>query len=175
MALINEPANSYGHPQSAVEFSGARMCEVTRIITIATGDNNASVYLVAEVPDQAVLESITLEGAAITGGTSFDVGLYDEKGNVIGTGNQLASALDMSSVAGLPTGPAGSPIRQAMTAVGVANVTKKVLELAGHVNKAFPATGETQRRAKYRIGLKATTKGAGSGTLVARTTYMMAV
>ena len=174
MAVIAEHTAKYPHPQSAVEFAGARPLETIRVINIATGDDDGSKWLIAEVPDQAVLKSITLEGAAITGGTSYSVGLHDADGNSI-LPNAFLNAADFSSTAGLPTGPLGSPIRQCMPVVTPANANKKVFELAGHVNKALPAAGEVSRKSKYRIVLTGNTAGTGAGTLVARVEYLMAV
>ncbi|MBS2008256.1 MAG: hypothetical protein JST01_14505 [Cyanobacteria bacterium SZAS TMP-1] len=173
MAVINEPATlKLKHPQDSGELQGARVLEVVRVISIAAGDDDGSAYLLGEVPDQAVIESISIEGAAITGGSAYKVGLADADGNMIDD-NCFADTTDFSSTTGLPLGPLGSPIRQLMSAVGLANARKRVFEHAAHVNKVVAASGETQRKGKYRVVLTAATVGSAAATLVCRIKYQM--
>lgn len=172
MAVVNTVDDAFAHPQASAEFGGAKVLNETRVITIAAGDDDTSVYFIAELPDTAVLDSITLEGPAITAGTVYDVGLYNVDGTVVDQ-DCFANNLDLSDVTGLPVGPTGDPIRQCMTALALTDVNKKLYEHAGHVNKAFPASGETNRKGKYRIGLKGDTVGSGAGTPVARVQYRM--
>lgn len=174
MAVINTVDDILTHPQPAAETTGSRVLEVVRLITIAASDDDGSKFLIAEVPDMAVLQSVTLESPAITGATDYDIGLFDKDGNVLNA-NVLADGLDMSSTTGLPTGSTGDPVRQGMTNLALTDATKRVFELAGHVNKAFPASGETNRLSKYRIGLTANTIGTAAATIIARTRYLMAV
>lgn len=174
MAVVDQSTTQLVHPVAAVENTGARLLQIQKVITLGASESDLSKYFLGELPDMAVIESITLEGAAVTGFSSADVGLYNVDGSVI-SANCLASALDLSTTSGLGTGPTGSPIRPASTAIGAANATKRVFELASHVNKAYPASGETNRKAKYRVILTANTRGSGTGTLVARIRYAMAV
>jgi len=172
MAVINSIDDRLTHPQAAAEVTGSPVYEVVKVITIGAGDDDTSKFFIAELPAEVVLDEITLETPAITAGTAYDVGLYDTDGVVItGKVDCFAANLDLSNVTGLPTGPLGDPIRQAMTAVALADANKKLYEHAGHVNKALPASGETQKKAKYRIGLTADTIGSGAGTIVARVKY----
>lgn len=170
MAVINTVDDVLTQPQPAAEVGGAALCGVTKVIPIAAADDNASIFLIAELPDTAIVDAITLETPAITGGTAYDVGLYNADGTVIDA-DVFAANLDLSDTTGLPTGPLGDPIRQAMTALALADANKKLYEIAGHVNKAFPATGDTNRKSKYRIALTADTIGTGAGTIVARVTF----
>lgn len=172
MAVINTIDDALSYPADTAETTGARILEVIKVITIVSGDTDASKFFIAEVPDMALLERIELECPAITGGTDYDIGLFDTKGNVI-LADCFANGLDMSDVTGLPVGPLGDSVRQGMTAVTLANAGKRVFEHAGHVNKALPASGETNRLAKYRIGLTANTIGSADATIVARVRYLM--
>lgn len=174
MAVVLDIAKKITHPASAVETSGARTLQVMTRIQKAAGDSNNSIYFIAEVPDQAVIKTISLEGAAVTGMNDADVGLWDVDGNVIDK-DCFADGMDLSSVSGLPLGPLGQGIRQCMSAVGIANGLKKVFEIAQHVNKAFPGAGETNRKSKYRIGLQLNTASANAGDFIARVEYMIAV
>jgi len=172
MAVINTIDDRLVHPKAASEVTGAPIYEVVSVIAIAANDDDTSKFFIAEVPAEAVIDEITLESPAITAGTAYDVGLYDTDGVVVsGKVDCFAANLDMSNVAGLPVGPLGDPIRQAMTALALTDANKKVYEIAGHVNKALPASGETQKKTKYRIGLTADTIGTGAGTIVARVKY----
>ncbi len=170
MAVVNTVDDVLTHPTTAGELGGARLLSSSRVIDIAAADSDLSVFLMGEVPDIAVIESIEFECTDITGGTSFSVGLYDVDGTVIDD-NCFADAVDFSSISGLPLGPHGVAIRQLMSAVSIANANKKVYEHAGHVNKTYPGSGETQKKSKYRIGLKATTIGSEAVTGLAIIKY----
>lgn len=170
MAVINTVDDALSHPQTAGEISGAPILRIVETISIAAGDDNGSIYFVGEVPNSAVLDSITIEGTDITGGTDFQLGLYNVDGSVIDA-NCLMDTTDFSSITGLPLGPHGVALRQCLTAVALADANKEVYLLAGHVNKAFPASGETNLKAKYRIGLLAATIGSEAVDLVVTTTY----
>ncbi|MBX9688196.1 MAG: hypothetical protein K2X27_15920 [Candidatus Obscuribacterales bacterium] len=174
MAVVNQSDDVLTHPQASDKLTGARLLSVQVPISIAVADDDGSKYLVAELPDTAILESITLEAAAITGGTSYSLGIFNVDGSSISKDAALASALDMSSISGLPVGPTGAGIRQAMTAVAITDVGKKLFELAGHVSKPLPGSGETLKKTKYRIVLTATTVGSAAATIIARIRYLMA-
>lgn len=173
MAVINTADDQLTHPLEHGTY-GARTLSFTKVIAIASGDENASKFLIGEVPGEAIIDSITLEVAAITGGTGYDVGLYEVDGTAIND-DVFAAALDLSDVTGLGKGPLGDEIRHAMTALAAADVNKPVWELAGHVNKTLPGVGETLKRSKYRIVLTADTIGSADANIVARVTYRMAV
>jgi hypothetical protein len=170
MAVVNQADDLFVFPVAAAELGGVTQKSETRVISIAAADDDGSKYLIAELPDTAILDEITLEAPAIAGGTSYDVGIYNVDGTLVNA-DVFAAALDMSSTAGLPTGPTGDPIRQAMTALLLTDVNKKLYEHAGHVMKAFPASGETNRKAKYRVVITANTVGTAAATIVARVRY----
>jgi len=174
MAVINTIDDVFTHPQSREKFTGSRVLQIVRQVTIATGDDDGSVWFLGEVPDTAIITDIEVEGAAITGATDYDIGLYKPDGTVIDV-DVFADGLDFSSISGLPVGPFGDGCRKGMTNLAVTDANKTVSELAGHVNKALPAPGETNRLPKYRVGLRANTAGSGAGALVSRITYLMAV
>lgn len=173
MAVINQSNAVYTFPQPTDKLSGARMMGVQKLISIAAADDDGSKFLIAELPDTAILHSITLECGAITAGTSYSVGIFLPDGTSISKDAALASALDMSTTSGLPVGPTGAAVRQAMTAVAAADVGKQLFELAGHVSKVVPGSGETLRKSAYRIILTATTIGSAAANIIARVTYVM--
>lgn len=174
MAVINTADDLLTHPRASHNTTGARVLAVTQVISIVTADDNASKFFIAELPAEAIIDELTLEAATISGGSAYDVGLYDVDGTHIND-DVFAVALDMSSSAGLSTGPLGDPIRSALTALALTDANKTLWELAGHVNKTIPGVGETQKRSKYRIVLTADTIGSADATIVARVRYRMAV
>lgn len=174
MAVINEAGKVLAHPQDSSQVGGRRRMQLIKAITIAAADDDTSKFLIGEIPDSAVLEEITLESPAITAGTSYSVGLGDVDGNVINA-TKFAAALDMSTVTGLPVGPLGDPIRQGMIDLALTDASKEVWELAGHVNKPVPATGETLKKSKYRLLLTANTIGSANATIVVRVSYLMLI
>lgn len=172
MAVINEVDDLLTHPQPASKVGGKKLMEVIRVFTIAAGDDDGSKWLLAEVPGTAQLVSAEIEGAAVTGMTDVDFGFYDVEGNAVDA-DKLADGLDLSSTTGLPTGPLGDPVRQVMSGLALTDADKPVAELAGHVVKALPATGETRAKEKYRIAMTANTVGSGAGTFCSRVKYLM--
>jgi hypothetical protein len=172
MAVVDNVSTKSTHPMPNVKLSGAKVMEVITTINKAASDSDGSKYLIAEIPGNAIIHSISLEGAAVALMTSAKVGLFLMDGTAVNDALFLG-ATDFSTTTGLPTGPLGQPIRQCATALGVANAEKNVYELAGHVNKAVPATGETQKKEKYKIALTATTAGPNAGTWVARVCYLV--
>ena len=174
MAVINTADDKLEHPQNHGTLGGWRVLRLAKLISIASGDDDGSKFLIAELPAEAILDEITLEVAAITGGSAYDVGIYDVAGTAIDA-DKFAANLDLSSTTGLPTGPLGAPIRQAMVDLNPDEVNKMLYELAGHVNKTFPASGETLKASKYRIVLTADTIGSVAADIIARVQYRMAV
>jgi hypothetical protein len=170
MAVVNQADDVINHPQAASEVSGGKVHRLVKVISIAQADDDGSIYLVGELPDCAIVDEITIESPAITSASDIDVGLYDVDGTVVDK-DCFADGLDLSSTTGLPTGPLGDPIRQCMPALALADANKKVYEVAAHVNKPFPASGETPKRSKYRLCVTGNTVGAANGTLVVRCTY----
>lgn len=170
MAVINTVNDRFAHPQAAAEFSGARVLRQSIEIAMAAADDNDSIYFVGEFPGTAVIDSITIEGATIAGATDVDLGIYEVDGTVIDK-DVLADGMDLSDSTGLPTGPYGDPIRYAMTALAPTDRNKKLYELAGHVNKPFPASGETLKRSRYRLALHANAAASAAGTIVVTVDY----
>lgn len=172
MAVVNEADDIFVHPQHAAQIGGKKVVESVRVISIAAADDDTSKYFMAEVPGTAILERVELEGPAVAGAADYDIGFYDVDGNVI-IKDKLADGLDLSSITGLPTGPTGDAVRQGMTNLALTDAVKPVAELAGHVVKALPASGETRAKEKYRIVLTANTVGTAAGTFIARVRYLM--
>ncbi len=161
MAVINTVDDKVTYPVNAT-YGGASMKAIMQQITTAAADDDGSIWLVGEIPGEARLLDIKCLNEAITGGTDFDLGLYDEDGTVY-SADKLLDGIDMSSA------------RTAWTSLaldfGSDDVGKTIAELLGHVNKVVPASGEVAAKRVYRLGLKANTVGSGVGSINLLITY----
>lgn len=63
------------------QHDGGRVRVATATIEIAADDNDGDILAMVHLPSNASVKSIRLSADAITGGTSFDVGLYDTLSN----------------------------------------------------------------------------------------------
>lgn len=154
MAVINNYVSSnrqndtYGN-----NYADGGIAETGRIVTtfeVAAGDDDGSIYRLATLPGNAMINKVTVMCDAITGGTDYDLGLYkvlDEGGAVLDKdvfmdGQTLASA---------------SRVLDGLQTVAIENLTKRVYEHAGH-------TVSTQLAA-YDLALTGNTVGTAAGTV----------
>lgn len=80
----------------------ARMLTSTGFVNKAAADNNTSVYRFVRIPSSAIVRSITLNSdAAITGGTAYQLAVYDQSsenaGAAIGNLTSFGAAADLST------------------------------------------------------------------------------
>lgn len=161
MGVVAQMADKVSFPASSL-FGGASIKQIMKKVSIAAADDDLSVYLVGEIPGEAIITGVECLNEAITDGTDYDLGIYDENGTAY-SADKILDGIDMSSA------------RTAFTSLaldyGVANVEKTVAELVGHVNKVVPAAGEVAAKRVYRLGLKANTAGSGAGDIALLITY----
>ena len=110
---------------------------VTKVITccfvVGSTDAAGSVYRVAKgVSPDAVVKSIRLYNDALTGATSVSCGLYgvldfDNVGAIVGSGNQFASAIDISAGNAVTVTP-----KIFDTSLSIANRNQPLYIVAGH-------------------------------------------
>lgn len=120
-------------------------------------DNSASIlrFFKGLSPD-VIIRNCFIENDALAGCTAVAVGFYgvldyDLIGAIVGSGNQLAAALDLSSAHA-----AGSGL-SAVSSVDQANRGKRIYELVGHTQATkLPA---------YDLCLTLTTGGTATGTI----------
>lgn len=120
-------------------------------------DTSASIlrFLKGISPD-AIISNVRIANDAIAGCTAVKVGFYgvldyDNIGAIVGSGNQLAAALDLSVAHA-----SGSEL-SAISSVDQADRVKRVYELCGHTQSTkLPA---------YDLCLTLTTGGANTGTI----------
>jgi hypothetical protein len=171
--FLSTAAAPFAHPQTAAQIGGQFTKRIRGIINIANGDNANSIYFIGKVPNTAVVTSIKLEGATISGVAAATVGLWDNQGN-LKNASYYASALNLSSSAGLSTGDFGEPVWNAHASVPVANATQQVFQDAGDVEGPFPASGSSVFAPDYQIGLQIGDAATQAGSLVATVEYQCA-
>ena len=98
---VNIKAGKLG--DNLVGGNGADAKVITCCFVVGSTDAAGSIYRVAKgVSPDAVIKSIRLLNDALTGATSVSCGLYgvldfDNVGAIVGSGNQFASAIDISA------------------------------------------------------------------------------
>lgn len=149
-----------GKLAAAAQGLGAAVREVIVTYEKTAADTDASIlrFIKALQPEDIILD-IEVLNDAITGCTAVAVGFYgvldyDGVGAIVGSGNQLAAALNLGSAHASGSGISG------VTAVDVADRVKRIYELCGHTQiTKLPA---------YDLCLTLTTGGTNTGTITLR-------
>jgi hypothetical protein len=134
---------------------GAETITVVATVEIAAGDDDDSVYrLFKSVPSTYVPVEITIATDGITGGTDYDLGLYE-----VGVGKDVVDAdilMDGQTMASALTRATGHQL--GLQTVDIANIGKTLGELAviGAASEAIES---------YDIALTANTVGTAAGTI----------
>lgn len=161
MAVIDEKADVINFPQGAL-YGGAAEKVIQKVITVASGNDNDSEWLVGEIPGEAIITGLGVANSEITGGTDYDLGIATQDGTVI-SADKLFDGVDMSS--------ARTSFTQVPFDFGVADAAKSIREHVSHVSKVVPGTSETNTKATYRLILKANAVGSADGTIVVQVRY----
>lgn len=154
MAVENKYVNAEivdGKLTAPSQTGNGEVVVARQTVAIAAADDNGSVYRVFKsVPAHLVPLKIEIGCTAITGGTDYDLGLYEtnlgavKDADILMDGQTMAAA----SLNGL----------DGLAAIGVADGLKPLWELAGD-------TVET-KKASYDIALTANTVGTADGTIL---------
>ena len=162
MAVVNEITSTLPKefPQNSISETGLeeRVCQ--KLVSVAAADDDNSIYVLGVLPAEAILTDLVIDTPGITGATDYNIGIYDVDGTEYDD-NEFADALDLSSDA----------VLDGMAGHAHANRLKPFWELAGHVNKALPAVGETQKKAQYVIAAKGVTVGTAAGSFTSTIRY----
>lgn len=80
-------------------IAGAPILISKGVVEVAAADDDNSVYRIARLPSNAVIHSIRILNDAITGSTSWDVGIYRtaEDGGAVVDDDLFASAVDINA------------------------------------------------------------------------------
>lgn len=140
-------------PMSSFGVTPKRMQSPTAAILAA--DSDGSTYLLFKsIPKEAVFADMGIEHSALTGGTDYDIGLYNALTGVVIDKDCLADGLDLSSAA-----TKNAP-KDGLAAVTHANTRKALWELSGLSYAACPALLD--------VVLTANTVGTADGSVTAR-------
>lgn len=141
-----------GKKTSALFTGAGTECVVlSETVAIAAADNDGDIFRVfANVPSSLVPLQITIHNTAITGGTDYDLGLYEVNSGAVVEVDILADGLDMSSARTIATAN-----NAGMTSVVLGDGLEDLGELSG----------QTDVDAAYDIALTANTVGTAAGTI----------
>ena len=142
--------------------NGGKVKMIRDTVEVEAADDDGSKFRLARVPLNTVIDDITIDHDAITGGTDYDLGLYDipetNNGAVI---NEGTSAVDLL-VDGADLSSAGA--LSGISNVDIADRHKRLWELAGF----------TEAQTKLvDITLTANTVGTAAGTIALKTNYTL--
>lgn len=155
--LTNIDAVPSVHPD--VTINGARQRAIVDTVSVAAADDDTSVYRFARVHSSWCIPSIILFFDGITGGTSFDVGLYQiaENGGAVVDADAYGSAINLSSAN--TTG-----LQVAFEARDIIKIQNRVWQDAGL--SADP-------NLYYDVALTANTVGTAQGDIAMHLTYLI--
>lgn len=147
-----------GLAQSAT--NGGKIHFIRDTVEVAAADSDNSVYRLARVPSNAVIVDLRINNDAITGGTDYNVGVYDTpeiNGGAAIDDNAFMDAVDLSSAS-------SGEGTYALTAIAIENRHKQVWQHAGL--SADP-------KKLVDIALTGITVGTGAGTIALSVTYSL--
>lgn len=124
---------------------------------VAAADDDGSVYRMVRVPSNAIVLGVEVLNDALTGGTVYDIGVYQtaQNGGAVVDADLIATNLDMSTARTLP-------LDATFEVLDIDKVEKRLWELLG-------LTADPSR--DYDICFTADTVGSGAGTLSMRFFY----
>lgn len=136
---------------------GAEVFVAITTFEVAAADSDGSVYRLFKVNPHYIPVKIDITNDAITGGTDYDLGLYeslvDGQGGTVIDKDIFADGMDLSS-AHLRTAALDG-----LVTVDAANSNKAIYQHAGH--------SLSELKPSYDIALTANTVGTGAGTVTA--------
>jgi hypothetical protein len=140
-------------------ISGGYVASAVATVEVAAADDDTSQYRLFRLPSNAKVLSIRILNDAITGGTSYDLGVYrtaKDGGAVVSVG-AFGTAIDMSSAR------TTAFFEGAFEAQDIANIERELWQTAGLT--ADPSV-------QYDIVLTANTVGTAAGTISAIVQYI---
>jgi hypothetical protein len=140
-------------------IQGGRVYSSVAVVEVLAADDDTSVYRLFRVWSGDRVDGIDVGNDAITGGTSYDLGVYqtNDNGGAVVSASVFASALDLSTAGAL------SERTYEATAANIDKIEKQLWELLGL---------STDPKRFYDICLTANTVGTGAGTIAGRLRYL---
>lgn len=141
-------------------LAGGRLRSQAATVEVAAGDDDTSVFRMFRVHSSWRIHGLTLLNDAITGGTSYDVGLYDiaDADGAVLDADAFAAAVDLSSAR-------VAPLDVANHTLNIDKAENAIWQLAG-----LSLTSDPNKF--YDIALTANTVGSGAGTITMRLAYV---
>jgi hypothetical protein len=165
MAVVNayvvDAKTAGGAAKDSTRYHGGEVVAiVTRPFTVAAADSDGSIYRIGKVNKNLVPVQIDINCSVITGGSSYDLGLYRtlENGGAVKDADVFMANVDLSG------GKAIGSEQNGLAALTVANIGKQIWELAG-------ATTENDADLEYDLALTGDTVGTGTGTIMVRALF----
>jgi len=160
MAIEVIKKTDYQKEVNTLGVSGTGLKVLRKTIPIAAADSNTSKFLIAQIPANAILLDIKVRCTALTGGTDFDIGLYDavDFGGEVIDADLFADGLDLSSAKARGAELSG------IAELSLANGAKKVFQLANENSDPVRALSSGERTV-YDLVLTANTIGTAAGTV----------
>ncbi len=164
MAVENKYVNAdivAGVKAVAAFSQGAQDYTAIIIFEVAVADDDGSIYrLMKNIAPDMIIESIEILNDAITGGTDWDLGLYQnlDRGGAVITVDRFVNGVDLSSARVHGAGFDG------MTNVDIANADDRIYEHAGDTLAT--------RELGYDLALTANTVGAAAGTITVKIKFV---
>jgi hypothetical protein len=159
MAVRNEYINTNlaaGTLQDATIGGGGNTQVITQTFEIAAADDDASIFRLARIKAGDILLRATIMCDAITGGTDYDLGLYQISQNGV-----AGAVLDKDIFMDGQTFASATKTIDGLQTVAIENRVKPVLDLHNTVNSASVANSGQE----YDIALTANTIGTAAGTV----------
>ena len=159
MAVVNtkstEVTNLDAEPSVSLDnvLSGGRMRKRVATVEVAAADDDGSVYRLFRVHSSWSIHSIKRLCDAVTGGTAYDVGLYEtaDNGGAAVDDDCYASAVSMASADNAGT-----------------ELAFEARDIAGVENKVWQDAGQSSDPNRYYdLCLTADTVGSAAGTISA--------
>jgi len=136
---------------------GAETTTVMETVAVLAADADGDVYRIFEnVPSSLVPVKIEIHNTAVTGGTDYDIGLYEPKGGAVVDKDILADGISMATARTVATSN-----NAGMTTIAIADGVKTLGELSA----------QTVVDSSYDIALTANTVGTADGTIKVTATF----
>ena len=161
-AITNADATPVVLTNSA--FHGGVKYVAKGICEVLAADDYGSVYRFVRLPSNAIIHSIKIRNDAITGGTSYDCGIYRTAadGGAVVDAYLFASAVDISA------GLAGTELRfEAATTAIIDYAEYRLWQIAD----VGAATYATDPGFMFDLCLTANTVGSSAGTILLEVEY----
>lgn len=140
---------------------GKQVKNIRKTFEVAAADDNGSIYrVVPNFNPSNIIKAIKISNDAITGGTNYDVGVYqpDSRGGAVVDKDILAEGLDMSVAA-----TNGAP-KDGLKDVNIDSLHKPLYEILGLTID--------QVKGGYDIAITADTVGSAAGTITVDVEYI---